>query len=63
MAHVQATGLSCSVGWEQDDREDSLQLFLGEESANKWPMCKGGEPEKEQHSTKESSSSGPSLRF
>lgn len=48
MAQVQATGLSCSAGREQDDRGDTLQLFLGEESANKWPMCKGGEPEKEQ---------------
>lgn len=48
MACVQATGLSCSAGREQDDREDT-QLILGEESANTWPMCKGREPEKGQH--------------
>lgn len=49
MAYVQATGLSCSAGWEQDDREDTLQLVLGQESPNKWTMCKGGEPEEGQH--------------
>lgn len=49
MAFVQATGLSCSAGREQDDREDTLQLVLGEESANTWLMGKGGEPEKGQH--------------
>lgn len=26
MACVQATGLSCSAGWEQDDKKDTLQL-------------------------------------